>query len=584
MEYNPVVYAVSDNIISSLGFSTEENIAQVMSGKTGILPVSDTALYPEPFPASLIDRKKVSDMLPADFARFHQLEQLMLLSSADALKRCSVEPASSRTIFIFSTTKGNIDLLANAGELHPDAELGIMAQRVASFWNSPNKPLVISNACISGVLAVVLGERLIKSGSYDHAVLIGGDLSTEFAISGFQSFKSVSPNPCKPYDKDRDGLSMGEGIATLILSSGRTLVKDAVPVMVAGGSSSNDANHISGPSRTGDGLFFTMKDAMEEAGIPVSDIDLINPHGTATLFNDEMESKAIALASLSGCPLLGLKGYIGHTLGAAGLIESIICIESIRRQIQFKTKGFTEIGVPLPVNVTTEVKKATVRNVLKTASGFGGCNASVIFSSVSAGSPYKQAQDVRIVKECLIEDKKVIVGGAVAFDGTACEDFGTFIRAAFKSVSAPYMKFSKMDDLCKLGLTAAEFLLQGENLSGKYNPRDIAVLLANRYSSLDTDIAHQNIIDIKEPYQPSPAVFVYTLANIVMGEICIRHKFQGENLFLVIENRDEKEMMKQAEILFSTSKAKACIAGWADYLNGRYYARLFLLEKGSVRN
>ena len=577
MEYNPVVYAVSSNIVSSLGFTTEENVAQIIDAKTGIILVSDTTLYPEPFPISLIDREKFSDMLPDRFTGFHQLEQLMLFSLNDALKRCDVDPASPRTIFIFSTTKGNIDLLAVPGKLHPDAELERMAKRVASYWNCVNDPLVVSNACISGVLAIVLGERLIKSGKYDHAVLIGGDLSTEFAISGFQSFKSVSPSPCKPYDKDRDGLSMGEGIATLILSSDKKLAKD-VPVMVAGGSSSNDANHISGPSRTGDGLWYAIKDAMEEAGISASDIDLINAHGTATPFNDEMESKAIGMASLSACPLLGLKGYIGHTLGAAGLIESIICIESIRRQMQFKTKGFSEIGVPVPVNVTAETKKAVIRNVLKTASGFGGCNASVVFSSVTTGASYKQAKDIHIVKECVIEDKKVFVNGHIAFDGTTCEDFAVFIRAAFKSISAPYMKFSKMDDLCKLGLTAAEFLLQGENVSEKYGQRDVAMLLANRYSSLDTDMAYQKMIDIKDPYQPSPAVFVYTLANIVMGEICIRHKFQGENLFLITENRDENLLMEQAGILFSMSKTKACIAGWVDYLDGEYYARLLLLE------
>jgi len=579
MEHNRVVYAVSDNIVSSLGFTTEENVTQLLEAKTGIVPVSDNTLYPEPFLASLIDREKASALFTNDFSAFHPLEQLMLLSSSNALKRCDVDPTSPRTVFIFSTTKGNIDLLATGNELHPDVELWKMAKRVADFWGSTNDPLVVSNACISGVLAITLAERLIKSGKYDHTILIGGDLSSEFAISGFQSFKSVSPNPCKPFDKDRDGLSMGEGVATLILSSDKKLIKDSTPVMISGGSSSNDANHISGPSRTGDGLFYAINGALETAGIPASAVDLINAHGTATPFNDEMESKAIGLAELSDCPLLGLKGYIGHTLGAAGLIESIICIESIRRQMQFKTKGFSEIGVPVSVNVTTEAKKATIRNVLKTASGFGGCNAAIVFSSETTGASYEQTPHIRITKECVIENKKVFIDGNVVFDGTEQEDFASFIRAAFKSISAPYMKFSKMDDLCKLGLTAAEFLLQGANITEKYDRREISMLLENRYSSLDTDIAHQQIINIKEPYQPSPAIFVYTLANIVMGEICIRHKFQGENLFLISEKRNEKQLMEQVELLFSSSKTKACIAGWVDYLNGEYYAQLFLVEK-----
>ncbi len=584
MEHNRIVYAIRDNIISSLGFTTKENVERILEEKTGILPVPDNILYPEPFFASLIDKEKAAILLDEelidDLSEYHPLEQLMLLSSYYALIDCDVDAASPRTVFIFSSTKGNIDLLASAGDnINPDVELAKMAKHVAGFWDSANEPLVVSNACISGVLAIILAERLIKSGRYDHAVLIGGDLSTEFTFSGFQAFKSISPNPCKPFNKDRDGLSMGEGIATLILSCNRELTKDRVPVVVAGGSSSNDANHISGPSRTGDGLFYAISDALEFAGIPASAVDLINPHGTATSFNDEMESKAIGLANLSDCPLLGLKGYIGHTLGAAGLIESIICIESIRCQTLFKTKGFSEIGVPVPVNVTTEVKKADIRNVLKTASGFGGCNAAVVFSSGTMGISGKQAPQVRISKECVIENQQVLIDGNVVFDGTQQEDFGSFIRSAFKSISAPYMKFSKMDDLCKLGLTAAEFLLQNTSIKEKYDPREIAMLLENRYSSLDTDVAHQRIINIKDPYQPSPAVFVYTLANIVMGEICIRHKFQGENLFLISEKRDEKQLMEQVELLFSSSKTKACIAGWVDYLNEEYYARLLLVEK-----
>jgi 3-oxoacyl-(acyl-carrier-protein) synthase len=581
MEYNTVVYAVSDNIISSLGSTTKENISSLLEGKCGIKPVSDEKLYPNPFLASLIGRERMEqDPLIKGLSGFHRLEQLMILSLKDALNRSKIDPASDETIFIFSTTKGNIDLLEKKETLDPDVELGQMARRISGYWNAKNKPLVISNACISGVLAVILGERLLKSGKYKNAVLVGGDLSTEFVISGFQSFNSVSPAPCKPYDRYRDGLSMGEGVATLILSSDREMVTDTFPVMVAGGSSSNDANHISGPSRTGDGLWYAIRDALSEAGITAKDIDLVNPHGTATVYNDEMESKALELASLSDCPLMGLKGFFGHTLGAAGLIESVICIESLRRQTQFSTKGFSELGVPVPVNVTTEAKSRSLRNILKTASGFGGCNAAVVYSLENSGCDYKVNPDgTSRVRECLIENKKVIRDYKTVFDGSGCEDFAAFIRAAFKFVSQPYMKFSKMDDLCKLGLTAVEYLLEGVTIREKYDPRDIAMIFANRYSSLDTDVVHQQIINNKEFYQPSPAVFVYTLANIVMGEIAIRQKLQGENLFLVAENRDEKLLKEQVDILFSTGKAKACIAGWVDYFQGEYIAHLFLFEK-----
>ena len=580
MENNRVVYAVGDNIITSLGVTTCENVDNIQSEKTGIKGCVDESLYPEPFVASLIDDSRMADSpLWKSLSSFHRLERLMIFSASDALAKSGVDASSSRTAFIFSTTKGNVDLLVKPDGLDRDAELSEMAHRVAGFFRSVNKPYVISNACISGVLAVMLGQRLLKSGEYDHAVLIGGDLASEFVISGFMSFKSVSPSPCKPYDKSRDGLSMGEGVATLVLSIDRTLVGDAQPIMVAGGSSSNDANHISGPSRTGYELSMAIRQAMEESGLTAADVDLVDMHGTATVYNDEMESKALGLSGLTESPLLSLKGYIGHTLGASGLIESVVCLESIRRQMLFRTLGFSEVGVPVAVNVTTATSNAKIKNVLKTASGFGGCNAAVVFSTEKGGNVVPDDDCVEVLKECVIKDKMVMVDGTVAFDGTDTENFASFIRAAFKSISEPYMKFAKMDDLCKLGVTAVDFLLQHEHLHEKYGETEISMLLANRYSSLDTDLVHQRIIDDRSTYQLSPAVFVYTLANIVMGEVCIRNKFKGENLFLIDKECDRKRMEQIASLSLSHGNSKIAIVGWADFLQEDYSAHLLLVKK-----
>jgi len=580
MENHRVVYAVGDNIITSLGTTTRENVDNIQAEKTGIKRYENASLFPEPFVASIIDDSRLKTFpLWEKLSNYHRLEKLMILSASDALQKCGVDASSKRTAFIFSTTKGNIDLIAKSETLNPDAELANMALHVSTFFKSTNKPYIISNACISGVLAILLGQRLLKSGEYDHVVLIGGDLTTEFIISGFMSFKSVSPNPCKPYDKSRDGLSMGEGAATLILSVDKSLVKDATPIMVAGCSSSNDANHISGPSRTGHELHLAITHAMQEAGLKASDIHMIDMHGTATVYNDEMESKAVGLTHLESSPLLSLKGYIGHTMGASGLIESVVCLEAIRRQMLFRTLGFSELGVPVNVNVTTETRPAQIKNILKTASGFGGCNAAVIFSTEKSGNKVPNDDCAKTIKECVIADKKVMIDGKTVFDGSDYQDYAAFIRAAFKSISEPYMKFSKMDDLCKLGLIATEFLLQGVNLHEKYAEDEISMLLANRYSSLDTDITHQHIIDDRSTYQLSPAVFVYTLANIVMGEVSIRNKFKGENLFLIDEKFDRKRMEQIASLSLSCENTKVMIVGWVDFFKDDYSAHLLLVEK-----
>jgi 3-oxoacyl-[acyl-carrier-protein] synthase-1 len=153
-------------------------------------------------------------------------------------------------------------------------------------------------------------------------------------------------------------------------------------IIVKGGASSNDANHISGPSRTGDGLLLAIEKTLLESGIKASEIGYISGHGTATLYNDEMEAHAITEAKLQDVPMNSLKSYFGHTLGAAGIIESIIGLHSMKNNTLVGTYNYKEPGVAKPVNIIRETTSAKINNCLKTAAGFGGCNAAVLFSKI----------------------------------------------------------------------------------------------------------------------------------------------------------------------------------------------------------
>ena len=281
---------------------------------------------------------------------------------------------------IISSTKGNISLIENeefSKELKQRVSLHESARLIAEHFNHVNKPIIISNACISGLLALLTGARLIQSGQYENAVIAGCDVITRFILSGFQSFMAVSTSPCKPFDADRDGITLGEGAATVVLSANK---KYADNIRLVAGSVSNDANHISGPSRTGEELALAINNALRSANLSSSDIDFISAHGTATLYNDEMEAKAISLTNMESVPVNSLKGNFGHTLGAAGLIESIITIHSLKENIILPTKNFNNSGVSKPINICSTLQNAELRNCLKTASGFGGCNAALIFS------------------------------------------------------------------------------------------------------------------------------------------------------------------------------------------------------------
>ncbi len=365
------VYMVADNIYSPLGSNTSANMAALKTGQTGIQQ-HFSEISTQPFFASLFS--------PEDKTGNHSItafERIMLDSATDAMKRISLDPADEKNGFILSSTKGNISLIEKLRDGYTSADrvsLHTSAKIIAKELGFTGEPMVVSHACISGLLAMITGLRLIQSGRFENLVITGGDLITSFILSGFQSFQAVSSQPCRPFDAARDGISLGEAAATIILSSTKT----SAAIQLAGGSVSNDANHISGPSRTGEELFLAISSAMKQAGVSSNDIDFISAHGTATRYNDEMEAKAFHLASMEKVSVNSLKGYYGHTLGAAGILESVVTIQSMKENIVLPSLGFTNPGTEMPLNIAKELQKAKLNTCLKTASGFGGCNAAVI--------------------------------------------------------------------------------------------------------------------------------------------------------------------------------------------------------------
>jgi 3-oxoacyl-[acyl-carrier-protein] synthase I len=370
------IFIASDNLITSLGFSTGENLERMLGGETGILPWDDRSLSPAPFWASRVADDRLRQLLssfasPEAFTRF---EQMVICSIKSALDEASIKPGDEKTLLILSTTKGNIDLLSGKKE-NGSIYLWETARKIQSFFKLANEPLVVSNACVSGVLALITAARLIREGKYNRVIVAGADVVSEFVLSGFNSFLSLSNGPCKPFDKNRQGLSLGEAAGTIILTNDESDIPGPVKMKIGYGFSANDANHISGPSRTGEGLYRAISRTLEKNGIKV---DYISAHGTATPYNDDMESIAINRAGLQDIPVNSFKGFWGHTLGAAGVIESIATSWCIANNRLIRTLGLEEPGVAEPVSVILENREAYLHTGLKIASGFGGSNAALI--------------------------------------------------------------------------------------------------------------------------------------------------------------------------------------------------------------
>ena len=376
-----MMYKISDNIISSLGFSSLENYCAVKDGRIGLQYYEQKFGLVEPFIASLLDEKKLDEhffSLPnIEKLRYTKLEKAAILSAHNALINTDIDPSANNVLFIFSTTKGNVELLENNKDYEAERiYLWRSAQLIAQYFGNKNQPLVVSNACISGVSAQIAASRYLQSRRIDYAIVVGAEVLSKFIISGFQSFKALSQQVCKPFDKDRTGLNLGEAAATIIYASAdkgniakNTLIYEA-------GAICNDANHISGPSRTGEGLFNAIKKTLKN--INIDDISFINAHGTATPYNDDMEAVAINRCGLEKVVVNSLKGYFGHTLGAAGILETIISAYALQDNVIVKSQGFEKLGVAEPLRVSTEVATSYKPAFLKLISGFGGSNAAII--------------------------------------------------------------------------------------------------------------------------------------------------------------------------------------------------------------
>lgn len=369
------VYINATNVISSLGFSTKENFQNMLKGKSGISIQNVKNLWDSPFPIALVNRERLDEETKNKALTY--FEKLLLVSAKKAVEKSNIDPSTPDTLFLLSTTKGNVDLL----EKNPKdtrAYLWHSANLLANYFKNKNKTQVVSSACISGVMAAIIAHRLITEGYYKNVVVTGADVLSKFIVSGFMSFHSLSRSPCKPFDLNRDGLSLGEGAGTIVFSSAKNTDNQA-QITFTNGSISNDANHISGPSRTGDGLAIAIKKTLGNYGLP----DFISAHGTATLYNDDMESKALTLSGLQKTPTNSFKGYIGHTLGAAGVIEAIMSIACLKKNQLLKTIGLEQQGTAEKINVITQNKEQALTRVLKLVSGFGGTNAAALFTKIN---------------------------------------------------------------------------------------------------------------------------------------------------------------------------------------------------------
>ena len=289
-----------------------------------------------------------------------------------------------------------------------------------------------------------------------------------------------------------------------------------------------------------------------------------------------MESVAIERAGLNTVPVNSLKGYFGHTLGAAGILETIITMAALDDHTVLGTKGFEERGVSGKILLSSENQTTDKDRFVKMISGFGGGNAAIMASKIRNEelgmrncdypadgnfSLFTPLSSLKITSESVTIDGKPL---------ELQEKGGALLTEVYKRYIGDYPKYYKMDVLCRLGFVASELLLKrtenGELRTERYDYREdeTAIILFNHSSSIQADKNYQTSIADPENYFPSPSAFVYTLPNIVTGEIAIRHHIQGETSFYILQEKDEQMMEKIIEASFADIGTKRVLCGWID--------------------
>ena len=394
------VAVVAAGIVSPLGFGLGETLTALREARDCVSPVTR-------FPVEHCKCKtagQVSDARLADAGaprsrpeRLHRVAQMMIVALGEALAQA---PGFHPELSIVGTTSGGMTF----GEEYYRGLKGgrISTRRAASLIANytPQKPVmdaqesfgisapcqVIANACASGTNAIGHAFDCIRSGRYERVLTGGYDALSELVFVGFDSLQASTPERCRPFDRERTGLVLGEGAAIVLLENFDSAQARGAQIVaeIIGYGISTDNHHLTQPNPSGIGPRQAMEGALRSAGIGARDIDYINAHGTATPFNDASEGKAIA-ELFDNVAVSSTKGMMGHSLGAAGAIEAVISLLALQNQFLPPNINFREGDAGLNLNIVANWCQAgPVRTVLSNSFGFGGTNASVILRATKS--------------------------------------------------------------------------------------------------------------------------------------------------------------------------------------------------------
>jgi 3-oxoacyl-[acyl-carrier-protein] synthase-1 len=588
------IYITGMGIISSMGSTVEETFHTLKKQYSGMNPVQrfDTALKNVPVREVPYSNEELRSRLP--FLQpgkvYSRTSLLGLIAAHQAIQSHSTTP-SNKMGLVSATTVGGMDYneahwkSISTGEVSKDItellDCADSTQQIAASLGISGYVTTVSTACSSSANAIIVGARMILNGLVDKVLVGGTDSLTRFALNGFNSLEILSPTGCKPFDASRNGVTLGEGAAYLVLESSETADPDTILCELKGYANTSEAYHQTASSPDGEGAILSIRQALASAGLNPKDIDYINAHGTGTLINDLSEGRAIETVFGSAIPpVSSTKAYTGHTLAAAGAIEAVISIVAIRHGLLFPNIGFERQMPELSFVPNISLREADIRNVLSNSFGFGGSNASLIFSGITPEiTPQPPEGGVGAVYINAI--------GLISPQPTAEGDFlfnyshtGAIrlhcIEPDYKKLINP-IQLRRMSRILKLGLGAAQICLNnGENVCPD------AILVGTGLACVnELETFLQSVLDGNEQ-SLSPIPFINSSHNTVAAQISRMLKNQSYNNTYCHRGSSFESALIDAIMLINRQEAANVLLGGIDEISEHYLSILDRIGETAV--
>lgn len=549
--------------------------------------------------ATLVAQVRAPVREPGGLVDWSRTAKLGLIAAEEALAHARLDPRAARVgLVIGGTTGGMLENELPIGAMFPDAPgdvrlperrshaLSSTADALCAVLGPFCRTRSVASACSSGASAIVLGAAWLLSGTVDAVLAGGAEGLCRLTLAGFNALGVVDPEPCRPFDRSRRGLNLGEGAGFLVLErEGTARARGAEPIVELGGwALGAEAHHVTHPEATGAVAAWVIARAIARAGLRPEDVDYVNAHGTGTPLNDRAESLALAIAlgrEIQRVPVSSNKGQIGHTLGAAGAIEAVLAILAIKHGTLPPTAGLTDPDPACALRHVRVAERTVVRVAVSDAFGFGGMDSALLFTQ--AGCARRAAPAPRAV---------VVSGAAIATPHGL--EAGPAVRRALSARIAPGLdvpespldpaRARRLDRTSTVVVSASAAALNEADALGAPVSRDrLAPIVATAFGSVQASAAYVRRIAEKGPRFAPPADFPNLVPSAPAGNLAIFLGLRGPPMVVCdLSTSAEAAFLTGCELVLAGDATGAVVAASAEKsaLSDRVFAPLFDMARG----